>query len=330
MPYQSMKGNPINKTWFDVTNLGFLGSIIIIVLSACNSLPSNIVSRVGNEVITSRDIAYRRAVQEIRTGEEFPDYLALYQLLEEALMAEVAREYEVVVTEEMMLQEAARVEEETRDPDTLAEIQEVFGNDQEAYRRLVLKPNLVNQLLHARFSLGHDIQAEPLSRAKEVLTAAKRDTDSIPELASEYEGQYRKITIVNGQLIYEGQGHENSEVELPPELTQYDDKSSGYGQAFIRQVVTGLKEGEVHPNVVEDSHTFMVVGLLSRERNDARLESVVIPKLAFDPWFKSRVEKVEIQIYDQGLLDKLINNVDETYLTQRIKEEKLIVQPIAP
>jgi hypothetical protein len=322
MTYQSTKGNPIENTWFNLTNLVFLGFIIIIVLSACNSLPSNIVSRVGNEVITPRDIAYRQAVQEVRSGEDFPGYLALFQLLEEALMVEVAREMDVVVTDEMLLQEAARVEEETRDPETLAEIQDVFGNDNEAYRRLVLKPILINQLLHARFSLSHDIQAEPLARAKKALAAAQRAPDSLPDLAEEFEGQYKRMRIVDGHLEVGGGGEQEATDEHSLELDQYGVAFSDYDQAFVDQVVKGLEEGNLHPKVIEDRRSFMVVRLLNRDGDDAQLESMVIPKLAFDPWFKSQSQNIELFVYDQTLKNGLLENVDVPYITDRLSTDQ--------
>ena len=150
--------------------------LILLVLSsfACTPQPED-VAVVGEVTITAEDVAYRQAVVAVRSGEAFSAHLALLQLIEEALMAEVGRTYSVVVSEEILAEEAERVKETSRDPETLARIRVIFDDDETAYQRLVLEPILVNQLLYACFSLGHDIQAEPLARAKEVLAATQID-----------------------------------------------------------------------------------------------------------------------------------------------------------
>ena len=146
-----------------------LGLIFLVLYSFACAAQSEDVAVVGEVTITAQDVAYRQAVAAVRSNEALPAHLALLQLIEEALMAEVGRSYSVVVSEEMLAEEAERVQETSRDPQTLGRIRAVFGEDETAYQRLVLEPILVNQLLHARFSLGHDIQAEPLSRAVELL-----------------------------------------------------------------------------------------------------------------------------------------------------------------
>jgi len=150
--------------------------LILLVLSsfACTAQPED-VAVVGEVTITAEDVAYRQAVTAVRSGEPFPAHLALLQLIEEALMAEVGRTYGIVVSEQMLDDEAERVQKTSRDPETLARIRVIFDDDETAYQRLVLEPILVNQLLYACFSLGHDIQAEPLARAKEVLAATQID-----------------------------------------------------------------------------------------------------------------------------------------------------------
>ena len=84
--------------------------LILLVLStfACTTRPKD-VARVGERTITAEDVAYRQAVAAVRSGEAFPAHLALLQLTEEALMAEVGRTYGVGVSEEMLAEEAERV-----------------------------------------------------------------------------------------------------------------------------------------------------------------------------------------------------------------------------
>jgi hypothetical protein len=270
---------------------------------------------VGETAITAEDVSYRQAVVAIRSGEELPPSLALYQLIEEALMAEVGKAHAVVVSDEMLAAEAARVGSASRDPGTLAQIRGLFGDDEAAYERLVLQPILVNQLLHARFSLDHDIQAEPLTRAQHVLDIALADPASLPALATASGSEYGRLEIVQGH-IHRDDGDEDE--NLLSTLAQYDVTWADYDREFIAQVVTGLAPGELHPQVVEDRYCFMVVRLLTREGEDAILETVTVPKLAFDPWFQAESQEVPLTVYDHTLGKALIAEVGPSYITDRL------------
>ena len=121
----------------------FLLSILALTSFACTT-GSYDVALVGERTITAEDLAYRQAVVEVRSGKAFPAHLALLQLIEEALMVEVGRAYGVEVSPAMLAEEAKRVQQTSRDPQTLEHIQAVFDGDESAYRRLVLEPILAN------------------------------------------------------------------------------------------------------------------------------------------------------------------------------------------
>jgi hypothetical protein len=309
-------------------------TLTMLALCSCGAQPEA-AAQVGDTTITAEDVAYRQAVMAVRSDQEFPSHLALFQLIQEALMAEVGRVYDVVVSEQMLADEAARVEATSRDPETLARIRAVFGDDEAVYRRLVLQPVLVNQLLHVRFSLGHDIQAEPLARAQEVLAAALTDPTSLPALAEQFGGEYRQLEIVGGRIRHADEPFDDAPFggvysersrtaqdrqgeEVPPALAQSDVEWPNYDREFVEQVVAGLAVGELHSKVVEDRHSFMVVRLLGREGDDASLESVVIPKLAFEPWFKSQSQRVPLTVNDQALKEALLAEVNVPYITDRL------------
>jgi len=307
--------------------VGFLLlALAVLWLGACGTGPVN-VAQVGETAITGEDLAYRQAVLALRSGEQAPAHLALLQLIEEALMVEVGRAHGVEVTEEMLANEAERVQATSRDPEMLARIRDLFGEHEAAYRRLVLQPILVNQLLHARFSLGHDIQAEPLARAGELLAAAQSGRATLPELAQEFGGLYRQMEVVGGRLRVESASDQSAGEslngsqgdELAAELEQYGVQAPDYDGEFAAQVLSGLSAGELHPKVVEDRHSFRVVRLLQRDGPDASLESVVIPKLAFEPWFQAQSQRVTLEIHDEVLQAALLAEVDVPYITDRLR-----------
>jgi hypothetical protein len=195
----------------------------------------------------------------------------------------------------------------------------VFDGNESAYQRLVLEPILVNQLLHARFSLGHDIQAEPLARAKQALAAAQLNPTSMPALAEDYGGEYRQLQIIAGKLT---SGEIPYEDDIIPELAQYGLEYPDYDQQFVDQVASGLEPGEIHPKVVEDRSSFMVVRSISRSGEDALLESIVIAKLVFDPWFQTQSQRVKLEVLDQDLKETLVSEAGVPYITTRLSDHQ--------
>lgn len=227
-------------------------------------------------------------------------------------MAEVGRSYNIVVTAGMLAAEAARVEASSRDPATLARIRAVFGDDEEAYRRLVLRPILMNQLLHARFSRGHDIQREPLGRAKKVLAAAMTRPAELAGLATEYGGTYQRMTIKRDPFEHNG----DAAADVPAPLAPFGVDWSEYGRTFWDKVVREMAVGQLHPRVVEDRRRFMVVRLLSRNAEGGVLERVVIKKLSFESWFQMQTRHLAVKINDRGLPERLAREVDVPQLAR--------------
>lgn len=302
--------------------LVYLLWLLGMLIAGCTQKPDP-AAQVGEIAISQSDIAFRQQVAEVRSGEALPAHIALLQLIQEALALEVGKRFDVLITEEMLAEEAERVATESRDPETLARIQEVFGQDEQAYRRLMLTPILVNQLLTARFSLGYDIQAEPLGRAQEALASAMAGEADLVTLAEEYGGEYRRLLLQDGQLqradgVATAAGGPGGD-ELPAELTEAGEELPDYDKLFVEQVLAGLQAGQMHPKVVEDRQSFMIVRLTSRDGEDAELESVIFPKLAFEPWLQAQSQGVELAVFDRDLLEALLAEVELPNITDRLR-----------
>ena len=93
---------------------------------------------------------------------------------------------------------------------------------------------------------------------------------------------------------------------------------SAEDREFDLKVLSGLKVGELHPRVVEDRADFMIVRLLARDGAGARLEGVVIPKLAFDRWFDTESRRVPLTVTDPAMRQAILANVEVPYLVGRL------------
>ena len=137
----------------------------------------------------------------------------------------------------------------------------------------------------------------------------------MPELAEKYGGEYRQLQVINGRL---SSGEEPQEDETIPMLEHYNLEYPDYDQQFVEQVVAGLQAGELHQNVVEDRSSYMVVRSLGGVGRDVLLETVTIPKMAFDPWFQTQSQLVKIVLLDNALKYALLSEVDVPYITDRL------------
>jgi len=66
----------------------------------------------------------------------------------------------------------------------------------------------------------------------------------------------------------------------------------------------------------------MVVRSVSRNGEDVLLETIKIPKMAFDPWFKTQSQLVNIIVLDNALEESLLTEVDVPYITDRMSDHR--------
>jgi len=290
-----------------------LFTIAALVGTGCRRTPA-LVARVGESVITREDVRYREAVLAIRSGAEATAPQALVQLLEEAMMREAGRTHGVAVTPADLAAEAARVRTTSRDPETLARVRAVFGGEEGAYRRLVLEPVLVNQRLYAAFDASREIQAAPLARARELLAAALAPGASLAALATRFGAELRTFDIAGGQVrpLDAPAGTPPSfPAALPGGIPDRD---------ALTALLAGLAVGRVHPEVVEERGAFMVVRLLRRDGDRARLEAAVVAKLPFDLWFEAVARAVPVRFEDAKAAAELRGVALPRYLAERLRQ----------
>ncbi len=81
---------------------------LILLFPAC----TRNIAQVGDTVITSRDISYRKRVSEIYYPGSGKDHVALAQLVKGYLSEEVLKSLGYKVTDDILKKEAERIEEE--------------------------------------------------------------------------------------------------------------------------------------------------------------------------------------------------------------------------
>ncbi|MCM2277960.1 MAG: SurA N-terminal domain-containing protein [Oligoflexia bacterium] len=124
------------------------------LLSACQ-LFNPVLATVAGEPITRRDVERREAVNRIYYPEYSKDLknTSLQQLVNARVLQEILESHGRPVTDELLRQEALRIDRDTRKPDLLAQVKAVFGADEPAYLRNYVLPVIVERLIYYEFFL---------------------------------------------------------------------------------------------------------------------------------------------------------------------------------
>ena len=217
--------------------------------------------------------------------EEIPAFLLLIQ---DALREEVARRFDLHVSPEEIDALSKHADETSRAPHILVGIKDVFGHDTESYRRIYLRPKVIEQKLNAFYSRNPDIHADPIAKIKAAWSDLVR-TASMETAAKNHDLTYRELTL--------GDDQEKKQPDIPYPVEFRNDP--------VLEIAESMNEGEVFKNVVESDRDFMIIRLKQREGTKHILETIVAEKMPFDEWYRHEVGKLSIVIDDPDLFTKI-------------------------
>jgi hypothetical protein len=143
------------------------------------------VATLGSWKIYQKDIEYRDNI--IRHF--FPESTGsqgLRQLQQSALRLFVLEKNGVTVTPEELEAEAKRIDESTRDPEGLAKIKAIFGEDRKGYLKNYVLPGYVDRILQFEFFPIYEKAHElTLKRAQSVIEKTKSNPDVFENVMSQ-------------------------------------------------------------------------------------------------------------------------------------------------
>jgi len=99
---------------------------------------------------------------------------------------------------------------------------------------------------------------------------------------------------------------------LPFEESVYKKREMGTGSRQAERIIellSGLKEWMVYPDVIEWMEGYQVIKLVKKKVDEYIVDSVSIPKRNYDEWFWERANKIPVKIYDEKLKDEFIKEV---------------------
>ncbi|MEE8424160.1 MAG: hypothetical protein V3S49_06435, partial [Thermodesulfobacteriota bacterium] len=205
------------------------------------------------------------------------------------------------VDEAVLEQEAERIDKNTKAPDVLRKIKDVYGSDRAGYMKTFVTVVYAERVLYNEvFLKSREIHKEQYLMAEGILRNAIESPGSFNEIAEKKGVKASKLRVSRkqGVMPYDGGGKRG----------QTRGAGTGMAERLI-SVVSKIKQGEVYPQIIEWLEGYQVIRLVGKEGESYIIESVFIPKRDYDEWFWEKAKKIPIRIHDRELKEELLREV---------------------
>ncbi|MCX5786495.1 MAG: hypothetical protein NTX59_12495 [Elusimicrobia bacterium] len=252
---------------------------------------SEIIALAGGGTVLQQDILDWQAAQacygEDALTSRRAGFMRMFEatILEEVLRQQAARP----LTPEDYKKEVERIDSETRAPDILACIKKHFGDDTGRYKRIFIRPILVQQFIH------EFVKSNPKVQEKAYGLRAKISTDVVKgvpfkDIASAPDVAYSSAT-------YSLEADTQTAAGAAPW-----ERWSPFEAAFIEENLKELAPGQAKQNPIEDETDIKFVRLISVDGKKYYFESLTVPKLTTEGYLKA-IPKLPCRINDKELHD---------------------------
>lgn len=246
---------------------------------------------VGGGIVSETDITDWQAAQgcygEDAITSRKAGFMRMYEasILEEVLNNTAKRP---VKTEEYDA-EVARIDRETRAPDILACIKKYFGGDGPRYRRVFIRPILVQRDIRGFVRTDPAVQEKAYALRDGILAdTAKKKT-------------FKAIGVARG-VAYSTYTYAVEEDTAAPAALEPWRRWSPFEAAFINEHLKDLRPGQVKAAPIEDDAGLKFVRLISVTGKKYYFETLSLPKLTTEEYLRL-IPKLPARINDRELHD---------------------------
>lgn len=279
----------------------FLPFVLILFTAGCTKTQD--VCLVGNIHITKDDVSMRAKVSEIFYPGSGKEYVGLAQLIKGYLSEEILRSLGYNVDEAELEGEAGRIDANTKAPDTLKKIKDIYGRDRKGYIKTFVRVVYAERFLYNEaFLKSGEIHKEQYQKADEFLKASIKSPGKFKNIAATMgiDSQRLRLSLKDGIVnIEEDRAGRRDSAE-----------AQGIEQAKrLIDAISTIKPGEVYPEVIEWREGYQVIRYIKKAGEDYIIESSGVQKMDYDKWFWERASLIKAHIYDERLKDELLREV---------------------
>lgn len=260
-----------------------------------------VLAQVGSVKIRQNDVAYRD--QLIRLS--FPNEkrsMGLEQLIKSAVNYEILKNYGLEVPRSAIEAEETRIDRDSKKPEELQKIKNIFGPDKDSYLRVFVLPTLVDRVIYYEFFLNdEEVQSEAMKKAMALIQKSRGSEEQFQKLAASQALNVRKLTVsVEKGLDW----HMPRPLRPPTSSSAKKAKPPVAGLPANEEVkkwqelfLDKIKVGEVAPFPISYANYLLVARLKAKPTpTQYELEVAFVPKLEYGPWFDKEKEKISIKI----------------------------------
>ena len=283
--------------------ISLLLMVAIILAAGCKK--KDIVAKVGDIEITKKDLDYRAKVSEVYYPKSGQPYVALAQLIQSYLDESVLKAVGGKADDAAWEAEAKRVDENTKAPEVLKKIKDVYGLDHAGYIKTFIRPVYAERYLYNEIFLkSKDISKDQNEQAKKFLAEAIANPSQFEAIATKMSLKASKMKLNENTGI--APFEESKKVLSRPE----NPEPAGMEQAkFLIDKIDKLSPGSVYPEIIEWQEGFQMIMLVDKKDKDYIVETVSVPKRDYDSWFWENAAKVPVKITDPALKAELVKQV---------------------
>lgn len=287
--------------------------LLAVTLSACSLIEGKPIKRVGSYTITQKDLDYRGRVSKIFYPEEQRLDVALLQLSNAFLIAEILKNNGHAIDDQVLLAEENRINSSTKDPATLTKIKEIFGKDHESYLKNFILPTYAERVVYYEFFLKNENLQEPTRQvAAQFFEKAKAEPGRFLEIAENEKLAHSVVEVSEKDgLVWGGKRshgkhaglvNESPEAREQKKMTeelaaQARDHSIQEAKRWIADLLMPTPKGQVVNHIIDDQERWLV---LRNQGGDIkkrvfRVDVVFFPKLSYSQWLETEKLKVKIE-----------------------------------
>lgn len=266
-----------------------------------------VLARVGTTKIYRSDVKFRDQIIFLSFPNEKRS-MGLHQLIKSATNFEILKNHGISFPDTVIDLEEARIDRDTRSPEQLQKIKNIFGDDKQAYRRVYVLPTLVDRVIYFEFFLTDEkIHGASMRQAMDLISKLRGHEAGFRDVATSNGFRVQKLTV----SLKDGVTWDLPKLPgEPPKAPQADtpsiiptESANEEAKKWYELFIQNLKVGEVAAIPISYGNDLLVAHYLKNPRSSVfNLEVAVLPKLEFGPWLEQEKAKIKIDVYDKTYL----------------------------
>jgi hypothetical protein len=301
-----------------------LASLAIPVVLTASCRRDAVCVRIGSHAVTREQLRLRQAHADVLYPDSGKPEVALSQLIEGYLAAELMAREGVELDRDTWEAEAARIERATRDRPTLEKLKAVYAGRRDDYLYIGILPDFARSRLFRLFQSSSKVSEETrrdvsafldvvethperfaaeATRAKAVVTRWRVQADT---------GMRRlDSTDPADATVGAPDASPKSDAELAARRAMREHAESGdvEGARSLLERLTGIGEGAVYPRTLETPESFVAARLVHRDASGAEVEMATFAKPDFGSYFARAAASIPVRVHGPALLAALREKV---------------------